>query len=46
MDIDEAGEMTILNLLAPVRDKSVSVMNKVDKAQAVMDAITKGKRRR
>ncbi len=46
MDIDEAGEMTILNLLALVRDKSVSAINKADKAQAVMDAITNGKRRR
>lgn len=46
MDIDEAGEMTILNLLALVRDKSVSAINKADKVQAVMDAITNGKRRR
>ncbi len=46
MDIDEAGEMTILNLLALVRGKSVSAINKADKAQAVMDAITNGKRRR
>ena len=46
MDIDEAGEITILNLLALVRDKSVSAINKADKAQAVMDAINSGKRRR
>lgn len=38
--------MTILNLLALVRDKSVSAINKADKAQAAMDAITSGKKRR
>ena len=46
MDIDEAGKMTIINLLALVRDKSVSAINKADKAQAAMDAITSGKKRR
>ena len=46
MDFGKAGEMTILNLLSLVRDKSVSAINKADKAQAVMDAITNGKRRR
>ena len=31
VDIDEAREMTILNLLALVKDKSVSAINKADK---------------
>ena len=44
MDIDEVDEMTILNLLALVRDKSILAINKADKTQAVMDAITNGKR--
>ena len=46
MGIDEAGEMTILNLLVLVKDKFVSAINKADKEQAVMDTITNGKRRR
>ncbi len=46
MNFGEADEMTILNLLALVRDKSVSAINKADKAQAAMDAITNGRRRR
>ena len=31
VDINEADEMTTLNLLAQVRDKSVSAINKADK---------------
>ena len=46
VDTEQASEMTTPNLLALVRDKPVSVMNKVDKAQAVVDVITKVKRHR
>ena len=44
VDIDEAGKMNILTLLALVRDKSLSAINKADEALAVMDVITNGKR--
>lgn len=46
VDIEEVGRMNILTLLALVRDKSPSAINKADKAQAVRDVITNGKRRR